>query len=91
MGIKLVLWAPRSSWQRAYVERVIGTIRRECLDHVIVFNQSSLRQHLKSFCDYYYRSHTHLALEKDSPETRTIQPPASGRIIAIPNGRPAFL
>ena len=84
MGIQQVLSVPRSPWQRAYVERVIGTIRRECLDHVIVFNQSSLRHHLKSFCDYYHRSRTHLALEKDSPETRTIQPPASGRIIAIP-------
>jgi putative transposase len=46
MGIKQVLSAPRSPWQRAYVERVIGTLRRECLDHVIVFNQTSLSRHL---------------------------------------------
>ncbi len=66
------------------MERVIGTIRRECLDHMIVFNERCLYRHLKSFVDYYHRSRTHLALEKDSPEPRTIQPPASGRIIAIP-------
>ncbi len=84
MGIKQVLSAPRSPWQRAYVERVIGTIRRECLDHMIVFNERCLYRHLKSFVDYYHRSRTHLALEKDSPEPRQIQPPAAGRIIAIP-------
>src|SRR5213595_116070 len=49
MGIKQVLSAPRSPWQRAYVERVIGTIRRECLDHVIIFDQASLSRHLRSF------------------------------------------
>src|SRR5215204_4292327 len=84
MGIKQVLSAPRSPWQRAYIERVIGTIRRECLDHMIVFNEQSLQRHLKSFTDYYHRSRTHLALEKDSPEPRPIQPPNAGRIIAIP-------
>ena len=84
MGIKQVLSAPRSPWQRAYVERVIGTIRRECLDHMIVFDERYLYRHLRSFLNYYHRSRTHLALEKDSPEPRPIQPPASGRIIAIP-------
>jgi transposase InsO family protein len=83
MGIEQVLSAPRSPWQRAYIERVIGTIRRECLDHMIVFNKRCLL-HLKSFTDYYHRSRTHLALEKDSPEPRPIQPPDAGRIIAIP-------
>ena len=84
MGIQQVLSAPRSPWQRAYVERVIGTLRRECLDHMIVFNERCLYRHLKSFIDYYHRSRTHLALEKDCPEPRPIQPPAAGRIIAIP-------
>ena len=84
MGIKQVLSAPRSPWQRAYVERVIGSIRRECLDHMIVFNEHCLYRHLKSFADYYNRSRTHLALEKDSPEPRPIQPPDVGRLIAIP-------
>src|SRR5437764_1530299 len=68
MGIKQVLSAPRSPWQRAYIERVIGTIRRECLDHVIVFNQTSLSRHLRLFIDYYHHSRCHLALAKDTPE-----------------------
>ena len=83
MGIKQVLSAPRSPWQRAYIERVIGTIRRECLDHLIIFNERCLLRHLKSFTHYYHRSRTHLALEKDSPEPRPIHPPEAGRIIAI--------
>src|SRR5262245_57724356 len=68
MGIKQVLSAPRSPWQCAYVERVIGTIRRECVDHVIVFSEAGLYRHLREFADYYHRSRTHLGLEKDTPE-----------------------
>ena len=85
MGIKQVLSAPRSPWQRAYVERVIGTFRRECLDHLIVFNERSLHGHLESFLDYYHRIRVHLALEKDTPrmsrEPRTDCPwkPGYGR------------
>jgi putative transposase len=84
MGIEEVLSTPRSPWQRAYVERLIGTIRRECLDHVIVFNETSLRRHLQGFCDYYHRSRTHMSLQKDAPEPRPVQPPSAGPIIAIP-------
>jgi len=68
MGISEVLSAPRSPWQRAYVERVIGSIRRECLDHVITFDAGSLRRTLNSYFDYYHRPRTHLSLGKDSPE-----------------------
>jgi putative transposase len=64
MGIEQVLSTPRSPWQRAYVKRLIGTIRRECLNHLIVFNESSLCRHLQSFADYYHRSRTHLSLRK---------------------------
>jgi transposase InsO family protein len=64
MGIKEVLSAPRSPWQRTYVERVIGTIRRECLDHVIVLNEASLYRHVKSFLAYYHESRTHLSLAR---------------------------
>jgi len=84
MGIQEVLSAPRSPWQRAYVERVIGSIRRECLDHVIVFHESSLRRILDSYFDYYHRSRTHLSLEKDSPEPRPIQPPEMKPVVAVP-------
>jgi len=84
MGIKPVLSAPRSPWQRAYVERVIGTIRRECLDHVIVLGERSLSHHLQCFVDYYHRSRTHLGLEKDSPVPRPVQSADMGRVVAIP-------
>jgi putative transposase len=84
MGIKQVLSAPRSPWQRAYIERVIGTIRRECLDHVIVFNETRLRCHLQEFRSYYHRSRTHLGLQKDTPEPPPVQPPEAGCIISIP-------
>jgi hypothetical protein len=63
---------------------VIGSIRRECLDHVIVFQESSLRRTLHSYFEYYHRSRTHLSLAKDSPEPRAIQPPEMGSVVAIP-------
>ena len=84
MGIQEVLSAPRSPWQRAYVERLIGTFRRECLDHMIVFNEASLFRHVKSFVAYYHDSRTHLALAKDTPEPRLVHPPDLGTVVAIP-------
>ena len=84
MGICEVLYAPRSPWQRAYVERVIGSIRRECLDHVIVFHEGSLRRILRSYFEYYHQSRTDLSLAKDSPEPRAIQPVEMGRVVAVP-------
>jgi putative transposase len=82
-GIKEVLSAPRSPWQRAYVERVIGTIRRECLDHVIVLNEASLHRHVKSFLAYYHESRTHLSLAEDPPEPRLVHPLELGAVVAI--------
>jgi transposase InsO family protein len=84
MGIEQVLSAPRSPWQRAYIERVIGTMRRECLDHVIIFSEAALYRQLKSFAAYYHGSRTHLSLAKDTPEPRVVQPPKLGRIVAFP-------
>ena len=81
MGIKEVLIAPRSPWQNPYAERLIGSIRRERLNHFIVFNESGLRRILRSYFDYYQCSRTHLALEK---EPRTTQPPESGNVVALP-------
>ena len=66
------------------MERVISTIRRECLDHVIVFNEASLYRHVKSFLAYYHASRAHLSLAKDPPETRCVQPLESGAVFAIP-------
>src|SRR5262252_228185 len=84
MGIEEVVTAPRSPWQNPYVERLIGSIRRECLDHVIVWNERSLRRILRSYFDYYQKSRTHLALAKDTPEPRAVDRPENGRIVAIP-------
>jgi hypothetical protein len=75
---------PGAPQQRAYIERVIGTIRRECLDHLIVFDEASLLRHLKSFLAYYHETRTHLSLEKDSPSHRPVQESASGGVVAIP-------
>jgi putative transposase len=84
VGIKEVLSAPRSPWQRAYIERLIGTLRRECLDHVIVFHEASLYRHVTSFMAYYHESRTHLSLAKDTPEPRPMHPPELGAVVAIP-------
>jgi transposase InsO family protein len=84
MGIDEVLSAPRSPWQRAYIERLIGTIRRECVDHVIVFNETALHRRIQSFLAYYHESRTHLSLNKDAPETRAVQTADAGRVVAIP-------
>jgi len=84
MGIEEVVTAPRSPWQNPYVERLIGSIRRECLDHVIVWNEASLRRILRSYFHYYEKSRTHLALAKDTPEPRAVDRPEKGRIVAIP-------
>jgi hypothetical protein len=66
MGIKEVLTSPRSPWQSPYVERLIGSIGRECLDHIIVINEKSLREVLRSYFSYYHDSRCHLELNKDS-------------------------
>jgi hypothetical protein len=66
------------------VERVIGSIRRECLDHVIVMNAAGLQRVLTDYVAFYMRSRTHLALDKDTPCPRPVTPPSAGRIIAIP-------
>jgi putative transposase len=84
MNIQAIRTAPRSPWQNAYVERVIGSIRRECLDHVIVLNATGLQQMLTTYIAYYMRSRTHLALGKDTPSPRPITPLSVGRIVAIP-------
>ena len=84
MGIREVLTAPRAPWQNPYAERFIGSLRRECLDHLIVFNEASLRRILKAYFDYYEHSRTHLALEKDAPSARAIPPPELGLVVELP-------
>ena len=82
MEIEQIVTAPRSPWQNGYCERVIGTIRRECLDHVIVLGERHLRRVLKEYLAYYHGSRTHLGLEKDAPEPRAIQPQDVGPVVS---------
>ena len=83
MDMREVLTAPRSPWQNAYVERFIGSVRRECLDHVIVVTADGLRRVLKAYIAYYEQSRTHLSLNKDAPIPRPIAAPDTGRVVAI--------
>ena len=85
LGIEEVISAPRSPWQNPYVERIIGSIRRECLNHVIIFNERHLRRVLKAYVSYYHEARTHLSLDKQSPVPRSIQPPDQGNVVAIPH------
>jgi transposase InsO family protein len=85
MGIEGVVIAPRAPWQNPFVERVIGSLRRECLDHVIVWNERSLRRHLQQYLAYYHQWRTHLSLDKDAPVARAAQPPTCGTIVQIPH------
>jgi transposase InsO family protein len=82
MGIRDRPTAPRSPWQNGYVERLIGTIRRECLDHVVVLGEAHLRRILKAYASYYNTVRTHLSLNKDAPIHRPIH--RIGRIISVP-------
>jgi transposase InsO family protein len=84
MQIHNVVTAARSPWQNAYVERFIGSIRRECLDHVIVLSAAGLHRVVKDYVAYYMRSRTHLSLDKDSPTPRPVMPPTAGRIVEVP-------
>ncbi len=84
-GIEEVLTAPRSPWQNPYVERIIGSIRRECLNHVIILNERHLRRQLKSYSNYYHEARTHLSLDKQSPAPRAIEPLEQGKVVAIPH------
>ncbi len=79
MGIEEVVIAARSPWQNPSVERLIGSIRHECLDQVIILNERHLRRILRSYVTYYHRSRTHLSLNKDTPEGRPVAPASTGK------------
>jgi putative transposase len=84
LDIQEVVIAPHSPWQNAYAERVIGSIRRECLDHVVVMGERHLLRILSTYLVYYNEMRTHLSLGKDAPEPRSVQPPAQGRVVEVP-------
>lgn len=81
MGIHEVLTAPCAPWQNSFVERVIGSIRRECLDHFVILREGYLRRLLRG---YYNTVRPHQALEQNSPRPRQVHSPALGRVVAIP-------
>ena len=82
MGIRDRPTAARSPWQNGYCERLIGLIRRECLDHIVVFGERHLRRLLRAYADYYNRTRTHLSLDKDSTASRAVEP--IGHILPVP-------
>lgn len=82
MGIRDRPTAPHSPWQNGYAERVIGSIKRECLDHIAIGSASHLRKMLQEYVTYYNNDRTHLSLEKDSPHGRAVE--AHGKIVARP-------
>ena len=84
LDIRETVIAPRSPWQNAYAERVIGSIRRECLDHVVVIGERHLREILSKYVNYYNGTRTHLSLSKDAPEPRRVQLPSEGRVVKVP-------
>jgi transposase InsO family protein len=83
MGIDEVLTAPHSPWQNPFAERLIGSIRRECLNHVLVLSERHLRRILTCYVTYYHQARTHLALDKDAPDRRPVELP-TGRIVQLP-------
>jgi putative transposase len=84
LTIEEVVTAPRSPWQNPYCERLIGSLRRECLDHVLVLNERHLRRILSSHRDSYHHSRPHMGLGHNTPEPRVVELPQRGRIIAEP-------
>jgi transposase InsO family protein len=84
MNIEEVLTAPRSPWQSPYVERLIGSIRRECLDQVIILNERHLRHILTDYLSYYHQARPHMGLGHNAPELRAVEPPERGRVVAEP-------
>lgn len=84
MGIEEALTAPQSLWQNPYSERLNRSIRRECVDHLLVFGEDHLRRIPKSYFEYYNEYRTHLSQEVDSPAGRPVQPPEPGKVVSIP-------
>ncbi|MBU8871401.1 MAG: integrase core domain-containing protein [Gemmatimonadales bacterium] len=84
LGTRQVIISRRSPWQNGYCERIIGSIRRECLDHLIILNERHLRRVLKEYFTYYHRSRTHLGLDKDAPVSRVTQAQDVGPVVSKP-------
>src|SRR5207302_10553873 len=86
MGIRDYPTAPRSPWQNGHVERLIGSIRRESLDHLVVFDEAQLRRVLRNYASHYNQVRTHLSLDKNAPNFRRPQKLGSIASISILGG-----
>jgi len=84
LGLEQKRTAFRSPWQNGFAERWIGSLRRDCLDHIIAVNERQLRSVIRSYVDYYHEDRTHLGLEKDTPEGRSVELREIGKVVAIP-------
>jgi hypothetical protein len=83
MAITEVISNPASRWQNPYVERLIGSIRRDCLNQLIILNEAHLHRTLTVYLRYYHRARTHLGLNKDAPYSRPVSPPSTGTIVGF--------
>lgn len=84
LGMEEKVIAPRAPWQNPYAERLIGSLRRECLDHVIILNERHLKMVLQEYVEYYHRHRTHLSLERDCPVSRAVESADEGKVIELP-------
>jgi transposase InsO family protein len=84
MGIRAIITAHKSPWQNPYAERVIGSIRRECLDRLIILGDQHLRSILRDYVAYYNHCRPHLSLDRNAPFLRDVEPPSRGQVVAIP-------
>jgi putative transposase len=84
LGFEQKLIAPRSPWQNPMVERLIGSIRRECLDYVIILNGHHLRKTLADYLAYYHQHRPHRSLDQDCPVSRPVEPPERGKVVELP-------
>jgi len=84
LEVEQVTTAPRSPWQNPYCERLIGSIRRECLDQIVVLSEQHLRRIFRSYVVYYHASRTHRSLGNDCPDPRAVEPPQMGPVIVFP-------
>lgn len=85
MGIEEVVIAPHSPWQNPYCERLAGSIRRECLDHIIVLNERHLMRILRSYFGYCLNVRPHFSLNRNTPTERDVESPCRSRVVAVPH------
>jgi putative transposase len=84
LGVRQIRIAPRSPWQNGYAERWVGTLRRELLDHLIVFGERHLLRLVRQHVAYYNEDRPHMSLDRDTPVPRAVEPPSAGKVVGFP-------